>query len=449
MQAIFYNFSKKENSTAVPSEEGTTVEITLKERTNVENPTIEINSNTYPAFTYVYIPEFARYYFVSNWSYYRGLWSCDLSCDVLASHRSSIASYTTFIERSSSNYDNYINDPELTQRQSISHLFSSSDPIPNWSGTGCYLVRVVGGTSGSSSGITTYVVDSESIKNLLNWAFSGDSYTGIADDVTKSLFNPMQYIVSIMWFPLDFDTVAGSNSENIKLGWWESSAVGYPIPEGTVGKGSNITINRPEPFFNDWRDNNSNFSSYRLWLPTVGMVDVDAMDLSQGLQVSYYYDFITGNSNAFLVNPSTSNIFASYSGRVGIPIQIGQNTTDIGNVISSVASAASSLAAKDYLSTATSTVNAIKNVVQKSPQVFGNVGSMVMLVSSPNIGLYRTTYGAAEYPSSVSGRPCMKNLQLGTLRGFTKCGNASINISGYDTERQKINSYLNNGFYIE
>ena len=82
----FYNFSKKSNSTAVPSTGGTALDCYVKEATSTYNPTFIINSNSWPDYTYVYWTPY--YYFVNDVvSIGNNLYEISCSIDPLASWR--------------------------------------------------------------------------------------------------------------------------------------------------------------------------------------------------------------------------------------------------------------------------------------------------------------------------------------------------------------------------
>jgi hypothetical protein len=60
-----------------------------------------------------------------------------------------------------------------------------------------------------------------------------------------------------------------------------------------------------------------------------------------------------------------------------------------------------------------------------------------------------TSYETAEFPIAVAGRPLMQNVQLGTLSGLVKCGNASLDMPYPEPVREQVNQLLNSGFYLE
>ena len=64
-------------------------EVTFKNPTELLNPVITLSTNVdVKAYNYCYIPEYKRYYYISNVvSVVKGLWTLNLSVDVLMSFK--------------------------------------------------------------------------------------------------------------------------------------------------------------------------------------------------------------------------------------------------------------------------------------------------------------------------------------------------------------------------
>ena len=97
MNVLFYNHAKRNNSTKLPTE-GVNIPCVLKDECFVTSPVLELKTAERPTYNYAYIADFGRYYYVNDWTYYRGIWSCNLSVDVLTSWRSNILGTTAFVE---------------------------------------------------------------------------------------------------------------------------------------------------------------------------------------------------------------------------------------------------------------------------------------------------------------------------------------------------------------
>ena len=98
MQVQFYDFKKRNNSTARPAGSATLVlDGSIKSPSDITNPVIQFNLPIQNFLEYAYIPDFERYYHVDKWRYVGGLWECELVCDVLASFKNDILNRSAFV----------------------------------------------------------------------------------------------------------------------------------------------------------------------------------------------------------------------------------------------------------------------------------------------------------------------------------------------------------------
>lgn len=85
-------------------------ECKLKSDTEIINPTILIQSNTFLNYNYAEIPEFNRSYFINNITLFpRGLYELELKCDVLESFKTDILNSKAWITQNT-NINNYYDD---------------------------------------------------------------------------------------------------------------------------------------------------------------------------------------------------------------------------------------------------------------------------------------------------------------------------------------------------
>lgn len=84
---------------------------TLRKECNIVDPRIIVELDTLPNFNYAYIPEFNRYYFLTDvTSVNNKLWEISLHCDVLFSHMNGIMGLTCDIGRNEFEYDLLLSD---------------------------------------------------------------------------------------------------------------------------------------------------------------------------------------------------------------------------------------------------------------------------------------------------------------------------------------------------
>lgn len=98
--------------------DGITLSGSLRNETNIVNPSIVITIDNPTVYNYAYIEEFKRYYFITDYISIRtGLWQINLKSDVLMSFKDKILTSTVLINKTEStgksNYltgDNWVNN---------------------------------------------------------------------------------------------------------------------------------------------------------------------------------------------------------------------------------------------------------------------------------------------------------------------------------------------------
>ena len=159
MDVKFYNHAKRSNSTKLPTE-GTLISCVLKDECSITSPVLELKITEKPNFNYAYIADFGRYYYVSDWQYYRGIWSCTLSVDVLTSWKSNILETKAQVLFSSSMYDLDVLDNRLAaiaryERKSETAPFMGALTGQNTAPSGTFALTALSNTSTWSTGATT------------------------------------------------------------------------------------------------------------------------------------------------------------------------------------------------------------------------------------------------------------------------------------------------------
>lgn len=83
----------------------------LKNNCSIETPTVIINNSGMINANYAYIPEFGRYYYITDQIILSNeRVSISMKVDVLESFKSDILSLSAIVEQSTSNYDKYMSD---------------------------------------------------------------------------------------------------------------------------------------------------------------------------------------------------------------------------------------------------------------------------------------------------------------------------------------------------
>ena len=202
MDVYLYNFQKRRNSTGRPSTpENPTVTCKLKDGCSIAKPVLEISStitglNSLSHTNYAYIPDFERYYFITDWVLTGTIGVAYLVSDPLASFRPDILTQQLYVLRASANYDGFIRDtkyPVKAAYPSIGTIYDMrSNPLqPASQSYGCFVIGVVGkGTTFGSVDYyaMSYLVFIQLMNKLFNlttqWADGGSD---LADGLKKAI----------------------------------------------------------------------------------------------------------------------------------------------------------------------------------------------------------------------------------------------------------------------
>ena len=463
-----FRFSKRNNSTARPSG-GTSFQCTIKAESGVLNPDLIIDfggAASFSDFNYAYIPDFDRYYWISEMINMGPVWNLKLRCDSLASWRDTIGGTSLYILRSSAEYDGNImdtyypasTDSTLVIKNAESALWAHSDTDLVVIGDGEVIIGVVSKNARFGS-ITYYAVSLSSFTTLCTNLLDNSFWEGILDtkdasiELQKSLIDPLQFIKTCIWIP---GTTVGT-SETIYVNDWNSGVSGKRVNLGQpfIGKFTTVNIdNHPQIS----RGRYLNYPPYTvMWLdvPPFGVIQLDATILrdSRLVQIDARVDIITGVANLKILD-NNNVLLNSLVSQVGVPINLSQVT-------------------KDYLGAATTAVNATANTIQSA--IFGNIAGAVTSAASgietatkalaPRVqsmgttGNFSSLYGKprlyeqfftiADEDLSHNGRPLCKVRTPASLGGFMTVLDGDISAPATDAELSEIRSFLEGGFYYE
>ena len=507
MNVIFYNFSKRSNSTKQPGagDTGTTLSCELKEQSSIVNPTLVIKNvaaGLSTIWNYARIATFDRYYFINNWRWLNGVWECDLICDVLASFKTGIGNLSEYVLRSASQYNGQIVDlqyPTTAETRVDSRLLTNR--FQSVFAGGYYILGVISNDQSAAQGaVTYYQMTPAQIAALKTYMMSDDfmleqGFTQqlivdyIPTDVLKTLYDPFKYIVSCVWIPLSDTAIPASfkTSENVKFGWWETteSIPGYKINQnGYVATYSErISISgHPQRFDRGVYLDHTPFVDRMLFYPPYGSIPINDDSIIGGdyLRIELTIDLVFGDSvlSVFHDRPISENDFANkgliarVSAPLAVPIQLAQTTIDYGSSATAIlpiafngAGRSAMDAFKEYgggvsgwlagfgafgFNAPGQTLSAIGDVIA-SPvgqlQSAGTNGSVAQYSTHPYfIEKYRIV---ADDDNTQKGRPLCAIRTINTLSGYIMVDTPDVNLPCMDSERQQIIAFMSGGFFYE
>ena len=372
ISVTFYQTSKKLNSTAIPSlitgDFAVTVE--LKDVTNLFTPTLIISSDKFVdaddhivnplKFVYCHILDFSRYYFVRDWSWVLGRWECSLEVDVLASFKKQIGDTTAYILRSASQCDTDIVDtkyPVKAQGADTSYQSKSYGSVYNvWNtniyganvNDGFFRVSIVNNDLFAIGAVSHYAIAGSVMAELMNKLYSAPTWMNITDaniseDLQKMMFNPMQYITSIIWIPTGYDTTGQTAIHTIPYGWWSLTLTGdvYRITTGKMQKTITESISvthHPQYDANHHWLQLSPYTTAALYFTPFGFIPLDTSKIYDAthIDIEVRVDIITGKGTLILSSHKTVGGTTTYGGtfyttvaQVGVPMTIAQMAVDM------------------------------------------------------------------------------------------------------------------------
>lgn len=356
-----YDFRKRLNSTAIPSDSGATYEQgEIKSEFSLTGFSVKFafsDPADVPGWNYAKVVELNRYYFITDWYYSGGFWSAQFAVDVLASNRADILASQQYVSRAFSDFDSALIDTAYPATGSAKHANSYLTPAQFWGAdmsgnSGTIVLGVIsadtspiGAVSYYAMSMTTFGAFMAAMLSSINWA--GISATEISENLQKALINPTQYIVSCRWYPLalsSFSTlpvVLGG----IKLGWWTFSVTGTIYQLSTPGAGQiarqqELAIPKhPAAVGRRSYLQLSPYSTYMLKFPPFGCFELDSTELYDRdyLVIRVNANVLTGDCTLMCTAYSygetvqPQNAFFYYTGQFGVPLVVGQIAGDIGN----------------------------------------------------------------------------------------------------------------------
>ena len=483
MQIELFTFSKRYNSTKQATT-GTGIRfnnVNLKDDCSIINPVILFAVDSMPVpsvapsvYNYAYISKFQRYYFIDDWVYIGGIWEAHMSVDVLASNKTGIGSVSTMVERSYSSYDGNIVDKfyPIKTNSIITRVSAGSAYYGVTLSQGCFVLGIAGypyNIQSSMGGVTYYVLSLSELVSFSQWMFNNNIYSGsnitdISEGLFKATFNPMQYVVSCMWFPFSPREFASTASEtNIYLASYNTGIQALPLMADFMALKTSVLIpDHPQIS----RGSYLNFNPYTkvtLYYPPFGAIPIDLTFRSVGSYVKpwVYIDPITGKAelrvsltdSTHASDLSEGNVCYTTSAQFGVPIQLSQSVIESLNMGNTSVLGAPMQALKATVNNMASEMLGSALSGESYTSGFGTVsttganGSMLMIHETGCLIVEQ--YQITNEDRAEFGRPLYQVKTINTMSGYIKCSDAHVELPITDAERKKIVSLMNAGFFYE
>lgn len=503
MLVTLYSFAKERNSTAVPDAGVYKREFDciIKNPFTLTNPTLIFKLDAIPVEMYCYIPDFNRYYFIESWTFDQNRWIATTSVDVLASRKTDILSSTQYVLRSASQFDRNIADSYYPAKSEyVYSAFPFSDDY--WVTTPQDFTFVLD-ISGNGNATYLYVFNYNRYLSFLSYLLGNTEWldlSAIADEISeqlsKMLFNPLDYIASCRVYPIKYDTfvatMGGTDVSSIPFGWWSVPRSARRISKAVNQKNATFTYSaHPQAASRGAWLNLSPYTEIYAFMPPYGSfaLPVDSIYAGSGgsttVKVTNNIDLISGNGSLRVYNnvgtvvytaqakigvdmplfaqafdrstdPVTSAIISGANAIVankdsGTDVAIGgaglQNALDSVNTIFGSDLQAPTIRVPDFTGAVKNFVSGFLTATTKIDK-FGSAASIADFMDSPCIIITHTKL--VDDDNSKNGRPLAKTVVLNTLSGYTTCQNPHLALAGYTpAENDAVNAYLASGFYVE
>lgn len=485
MVVYFHTFSKRHNSTKVPEDQGVERECLLKEGTLMLSPVLEIvGLPSPPSANYCHIPDFGRYYFMDQWQYNKGIWSCQCEVDVLASWKPQILDTNAHVIFSSSDYNLMAVDNRI---QATGNYIQTHKEIP-FTGAlagqaaeadGYFCVVALAKETLNPTGVAThYFFTPVGMARFCNQLLD----PGIWEQLKQFFDNPMDAIIECYYIPMDVTQYTPMQTTNMYLGEYLVPGVQPLIPStdrsGALAVKGVSYLADVEWYYGDFR-RTSGYTAISVWVPFCGTcnIPVDAICgyvpsptdpteyINQQLVINYGVDIITGDIAVFFNTQEHRLVLGELSGNCKISLPIGRSQTGVEKLIGAlpgITMGVTGSATKNVALGISGVLSAAEGVKAHSGAVTvgGFSGSVLgatlpSYVNSPyntNIIITITSQITTASPANIRpviGNMCNRVRQINGLSGYCQTSEFSVSIDGMDTERDKINSLMDGGVYIE
>lgn len=474
MNIQFFQFSKRINSTKLPTGSGTSYDCVLKEGSSIIKPRIGIKwdgSGTPPAnLNYAYISKYLRFYYVSNWTYSERQWWADLTVDPLASHRGPIGGSLKYVIRSSSTHDPLAIDTMWNAKATVVGAGTIAGSSLGWdnygSGGGVFVVTVIGeqNTVSSNSVAVQYQMDGTDLQRMLNglWldvngsinqAIGGaatelDALKEILKLPSRFTTDLTQYIKGVMWFPFRFPNPAGG--ADIHLGVHPTIAASVVQAPERVFSGSVATsgqLNGREKW-----ECLAPYGRYWFYMEPFGMIEIDpyvAVD-SPTLTYSVKVDSLSGLGILTLYADAgsgggTRRTIAIRCAQVGVSVPYGSIAPNYSGAISLAAGISAAVGAPE--------VGALIGGIGSAASMgfpshsSGTAGGGAAL---EGVGHFcYEVFDHVDIDNAETGRPLCKTVQIASVPGYVLCKDGDVDAPATDQELAQIKAYLEGGFFYE
>jgi hypothetical protein len=495
-QVQLYEFEKRHNSTRRPSGGYVPFDGVLREGSSLITPTIsfEFASDFSPMsnewnlkFNYAYIAKFARYYWITDWTYDGGLWHATMKVDVLATYRPQIRAASAFVA-----YDESANTDLVDSRMSMqmtntidSKTGAFSKLGQNSTDGGVVIVMCTGKNSTAAFAMEPSQI-TQLMNNVVAWGNAtfidpDELYPGDPEDdsIGEALWNNMKAVLTwlkrvvvnigangnsaeniraAVQLPIDILDVSGSSSQVI-LGQYETNVYAKKISSRLLYDTCQVQI----PWrLTGWLKNEP-YTEIFLYIPYVGNIKMPNSILigQTDLRIYAVVDLMSGDAIFRVYVEPYDKLVSMYTVNIGASYPIGASNISPGQVTTGIAGAVGAIAAGaskgGAAGAAIGALGAIQGIMAANTPNSSSIGgggggaaqgvpgNCIVTVVSHNIVMPQGEPQTTE----IMGSPTMCVKPLGNIEGYLETRGAAITGDMTATEHAELNAMLDGGIYVE
>ena len=489
VNADFYSFSKRKNSTKQPTGTPTQISVDLKSGTSLISPTFLLNLNTRP--TYNYLVFEGWYYFITDIISVRNdLWEIVCEVDALATARTEILATTAYIL-----YDSDGNTEIPDNRLpfiSTATVSANKVTCPFVPDGGCYILSLTGNDNSTgiykvTSGELAALIDdlqhirdnifefsqltpptwptpptgSTSIPDWLN--FVGDCLGWVGDWIEYAVLCSVKPVSQIFgsgnipenireckYLPFDVGTTTPGPT-HVCLGTFETKQQLNKLQTKTIHRDVNIAI----PWqANDYR-RRAPYTELYLYLPYIGMVRLSSENLIDisSLTVGYTLGLLDGSLICTVSDPDKDEIIGQYSGNVAAETPVGYSNINAPKASQAIIAGVASAMAGNVAGVGLAALS-FGDAVTPNYASLGGLDGVAGVATNQSITCYSVFHDTSVAPNTdimTIGSPTMAPKTISTIinGGFCQCLDAHVEAALPSTIIDTVDNYLNSGFFIE
>lgn len=459
---------KRVNSTLQPTL-STTYSVLLKNGCSIDNPVFYLSAS---GFSDNYVKWNDRYYYVTDITYEtntRTAVSCTL--DVLATYKSDIIASTQFVSYSSVSGGSYLPDKRIPLKTQASVSTNSAAATFLSSYDGFYILSIISDEScqlySLTEGQIAQLIDRASTwKDDLKDDFLNNADFSTVEAALESLTTAMsksgavgnawanapQCIRSCIWIPYDITPAVISGSVPLHLGTFDTNMNAMTVSAKPVSGSISVSI----PWqYSDWR--RVECEDIYLYLPLVGTISIPSENINHvnALTVKYSYTCSDGNISFEIL--AGTEVIGTYGASCSATVAIGINQQNgASQVLNALASGAQKMSSASLLGVAAGVAGTAYNVadaaMSRNLTCIGGIGG------GAGWGLDRVIYcTSVAHPTTINpadmiatmGQPTMQPMALSSCTGYCQCANAHVATDAEYGALERIDAFLNTGFFIE